>query len=198
MPIECETRRLRLRQWKLQYRRPFAALNADPVVMQYFAALKSAEESDAMAARCEQLIAQRQWGFWAAEVKDTSAFIGFVGLHIPQANLPISPCVEIGWRLAHQYWGYGFATEAAYGALAVGFDKLELPEIVAFTVPANRRSRAVMERLGMTIDEATFEHPDFPEGHILRTHCVYRVSRQNWLKLTERPRIKYTSGPRLT
>jgi RimJ/RimL family protein N-acetyltransferase len=181
MPIEFDTQRLVLRQWRATDRAPFAALNADPLVMTYFPAPLTREESDAMADRCERLIAERGWGAWAAEIKATGQFIGCVGLHIPRNDLPLSPCVEILWRLARAHWRLGLATEAARGALHIGFDVLQLPEILAFTVPSNSRSRAVMERLGMQMDAATFEHPGLPEGHALRTHCSYRLSRRSWL-----------------
>ena len=180
-PIEFETQRLLLRQWKAADRCPFVALNADPIVMTHFPAPMTREESDAMADRCERLIAERGWGAWASEIKATGEFIGFVGLHIPQDDLPVSPCVEILWRLAQAHWCQGFATEAARGALRIGFEVLRLPEIVSFTVPSNTRSRAVMERLGMQMDAATFEHPGVPNGHALRTHCNYRLSRERWL-----------------
>ena len=180
-PIEFETQRLLLRQWRAADRKPFAALNADPIVMAHFPALLTREESDAVADRCERLIAERGWGAWACEIKSTGEFIGFVGLHIPRDDLPVSPCVEILWRLAYAHWSQGFATEAARSALRVGFEVLRLPEIVSFTVPSNSRSRAVMERLGMQMDAATFEHPGVPEGHVLRTHCNYRLSRDGWI-----------------
>jgi RimJ/RimL family protein N-acetyltransferase len=179
-PIEFETRRLLLRQWRAADREPLAALNADPIVMAHFPAPLTREESDAMADRCERLIADRRWGVWATEIKATGEFIGVVGLHIPREDLPISPCVEILWRLAQAHWSKGFATEAAQGALRIGFEVLRLPEIVSYTVPSNTRSRAVMKRLGMQMDAATFEHPGVPEGHILRTLCNYRLSRDSW------------------
>lgn len=181
IPIEFETPRLRLRQWRLADRDPFAALNADPLVMAHFPATLTREQSDALADRCERLIAERTWGAWASEIKATGEFIGYVGLHIPRDDLPLSPCVEILWRLARAHWGHGFATEAARGALRIGFEVLSLPEIVSFTVPANTRSRAVMERLGMQPDAATFEHPGVPVGHALRTHVSYRLSRTQWM-----------------
>lgn len=148
--------------------------------MEFFPKPLSRLESDAMADRCEALIAERGWGFWALEIRATGAFIGFVGLHIPSTTLPISPCVEIGWRLARSYWGKGYATEAARAALQVGFERLALQEIVSFTTVHNRRSRAVMERLHMVRDEETFDHPDVPEESGLREHCLYRISRECW------------------
>lgn len=173
--IEIETDRLRLRQWLPTDRKPFAALNSDSRVMEFFPSLLTCAESDAMADRCQSLIEERGWGFWAAECKATREFIGFVGLHTPSAELPFSPCVEVGWRLAFQHWGKGFATEAASEALRVGFQLLHLREIVSFTTLGNRRSRAVMERLGMR-ESGIFEHPHVQESSGLRQHCLYRLS----------------------
>jgi RimJ/RimL family protein N-acetyltransferase len=173
--IEFETERLRLRQWKPADHAPFAALNADPKVMEFFPSPLTRIESDAMANRCQLLIEERVWGFWATESKVTQEFIGFVGLHIPSAELPFSPCVEVGWRLAVNHWGKGFASEAAKGALHVGFQLLGLREIVSFTTLRNLRSRAVMERLGMR-ESCTFEHPKVSQGSGLRTHCLYRLT----------------------
>jgi RimJ/RimL family protein N-acetyltransferase len=173
--IELETERLRLRQWKLSDREPFAALNADSKVMEFFPSPLTRTESDALAQYCQSLINERGWGFWAAELKNTQEFIGFVGLHTLSAELPFSPCVEIGWRLALQHWGKGFATEAATETLRIGFEVLGLQEIVSFTALCNYRSRAVMERLCMR-ESGTFEHPHVPASSHLRQHCLYRLS----------------------
>lgn len=181
--IEFETERLRLRQWLPADREPFAALNADPRVMEFFPATLDRTASNAMADRCEALIVGRGWGFWATEIKECGQFIGFVGLHVPAPELPFSPCVEIGWRLAFQYWGRGFASEAAKGALRVGFELLNVPEIVSFTAVHNLRSRAVMERLGMQETKDTFEHPHVPVGNALRLHCLYRLSQERWRRI---------------
>lgn len=175
--IEVETERLWLRQWRLTDREPFAALNADPRVMAFFPSPLTRAESDAMADRCQLLIEERGWGFWAAECKSSHEFVGFVGLHVPSAELPFSPCVEVGWRLAFQHWGKGFASEAAKEALRVGFHSLGLKEIVSFAAVGNLRSRAVMERLGMR-ESGTFEHPQVPEALGLRRHCLYRLAQE--------------------
>lgn len=172
--IEFETPRLRLRQWRSQDFASFAAMNADPNVMEYFPAPLTQQESDAMAQRCQTLIAERGWGLWAVETSNTP-FIGFVGLHVPASELPCSPCVEIGWRLAHAHWGKGYATEAAQGALNVGFAQLNLQQIVSFTSIHNGRSQAVMQRIGMTRDTETFLHPNVTDGHWLQEHCLYRI-----------------------
>src|SRR3954470_21139338 len=145
-PIEFETPRLRLRQWRESDREPFAAMNADPVVMEFFPAVQSRAGSDASIDMWQAQFAERGWSNWAAELRSTGEFIGFVGLSVPRRLLPFSPCVEIGWRLARAHWGQGFATEAAAAALRVGFEQIALDDIVSFTSVLNVRSRAVMER----------------------------------------------------
>ena len=170
------TERLVLRPWRPADRAPFAALNADPAVMEHFPAPLTREESDAMIARAEAHLDQHGFGPWAVEVRGGAPVIGFVGLVVPRFTAHFTPCVEIGWRLARAHWGHGYATEAARAALAFGFGTVGLAEIVSFTVPANVRSIAVMERLGMTRDPAgDFEHPNLPEGHPLRRHVLYRI-----------------------
>ncbi|MCY7368583.1 MAG: GNAT family N-acetyltransferase [Chamaesiphon sp.] len=178
--IELETERLRLRQWIESDRSPFAMLNADPRVMEFLPSRLDRATSDAMIDRLQTKIIEKGWGFWAVESKQDNQFIGFVGLEVPRADLPFLPCVEIGWRLAFEYWGKGYATEAAKAALKVGFDRLELPEIVSFTAINNHRSSAVMERLGMSREAETFEHPSLTVGHPLREHDLYRLSREKW------------------
>ncbi|WP_093442048.1 GNAT family N-acetyltransferase [Variovorax sp. 770b2] len=179
--IEFETPRLRLRQWRESDLAPFAAMAADPQVMEFLLPLPTRADSDAMVERGRARIAENGWGFWAVEHKATGEFIGFTGLNAPVATLPFSPCVEIGWRFARHTWGQGFATEAARGALQVGFDQLGLDEIVAFTAVGNLRSAAVMERIGMHEDIAgAFDHPLVPEGHPLRRHRLYRLGRAAW------------------
>jgi RimJ/RimL family protein N-acetyltransferase len=178
--IEFETGRLRLRQWRLSDRQPFAELNADPRVMEHFPATLERTASDAMADRCASLIAERGWGLWAAEDRTTGEFIGFIGLHVPVPALPFSPCVEVGWRLAFAHWGKGYATEGAMGAFDVGFNMLGLAEILSFTTVRNFRSRAVMERLGMQRVPGTFDHPALVAGSPLAAHCLYRVSCERW------------------
>lgn len=179
--IEVETERLYLRQWRAADREPFAVLNADIRVTEFLPSALDRAASDAMADRLESLIAERGWGLWAVETKQHGRFIGFVGLHIPAPGLPFSPCVEVGWRLAFEYWGKGYASEAARHSLRIGFERLDLSEIVAFTAFSNVRSRALMERLGMQPD-GSFEHPRIPEGNPLRPHYLYRLSREHWLK----------------
>jgi RimJ/RimL family protein N-acetyltransferase len=182
--IELETPRLRLRQWRDSDLEPFAQLNADPEVMEFFPRRLDRETSDAVARRLRDAIAERGWGLWAAEQRASGQFIGFIGLQPPAAQLPFSPCVEIGWRLARAYWGKGYATEGARECLRAGFEQIGLQEIVSFTALGNRRSRAVMERLGMVEDAAgAFEHPSVPDGRPVRAHCLYRLGRERWSRL---------------
>ena len=178
--IEIETPRLRLRRWLDADRAPFAALNADPAVMEYFPALQDRKSSDAAIDAWSDQLDRRGWSNWAAERRDSGAFIGFVGITVPKRALPFSPCVEIGWRLAREQWGQGFASEGARHVLQAGFERFGLDEIVSFTALLNTRSRAVMERIGMRNADADFEHPALPEGHRLRPHCLYRLSRVDW------------------
>ena len=179
--IEFETPRLRLRQWRESDRAPFAALVADPQVMEFLLPVPTRADSDAMVSRIEARIAENGWGFWAVEHKDSGEFAGFTGLNVPLATLPFSPCVEIGWRFARKWWGQGLASEAARGALQVGFDRLGLDEVVAFTAAGNLRSAAVMNRIGMHEDVAgAFDHPLVPEGHALQRHRLYRIGRAAW------------------
>lgn len=185
-----ETPRLRLRQWTDADKAPFAKLNGDARVMEYFPDTLSRAESDEMVERLSGAIAQRGWGFWAVEVKNKHPFIGMVGLNIPRTQLPFSPCVEVGWRLDAPYWGHGYATEAAQAAVAFGFETLGLDEIVSFTALVNGRSQAVMERLGMQRDRTaspaenrtTFNYPGLA-GSPLEEHCLYRLSQNRWQTL---------------
>lgn len=170
------TDRLILRRWRDSDREPFARLNADPRVMEFFPKPLSTEESNAGVDRVEAHFEKHGFGLYAAERIEDGAFIGFIGLAIPGFTAPFTPCVEIAWRLAAEYWGQGYATEGARAAVWHAFEELGLKELVSFTVPANVRSRRVMEKLGMTRSAAEdFDHPDIPEGHPLRRHVLYRL-----------------------
>lgn len=172
------TDRLLLRRWRPEDREPFSAINADPEVMQFMPAVLSRERSDALADRVEAHFAVEGFGPWAVEVVGDRDFIGYVGLLAVSFDAHFTPAVEIVWRLAAEQWGRGYATEAAAAALEHGFECLGLEEIVSFAVPANTRSRAVMERIGMVRDEmGDFDHPSLPAGSPLRRHVLYRKTR---------------------
>lgn len=178
---EVRTARLVLRGWSDHDRELFAAMNADPRVMEYFTQLLTRAESDAFVDQMERTWTERGYGLWAVERRDLSRFIGFVGLWPAEFDAPFTPAVEVGWRLAAQDWGHGFATEAAREALRHGFVGLGLDEIVSMTTARNLRSQRVMRRLGMTRDAIDdFEHPRVPAGHPLRPHVLYRLPRGQW------------------
>ena len=179
------TERLVLRPWRQSDLAPFAALNADPVVMEHFPETATPAQADALAVDIREDMAERGFGWWAAEVPGVASFIGFIGLSVPDFGAHFLPpgkrVVEVGWRLARAFWGRGYATEGARECLRFGFDDLRLPEIVSFTATQNARSRAVMERLGMVHDPADdFDHPKLPPGHHLGRHVLYRLAREQW------------------
>ena len=181
-----ETDRLLLREFLDRDRAPFAALNADPRVMEHFPDVLGRERSDELVDGIRQRWAEDGLGLWAVERRDNGAFLGFTGLAPPRFEAAFTPCVEIGWRLAVDAWGHGFATEAARASLRFGFEERDLDEILSWTVPANVRSRAVMERIGMTHDPADdFDHPNIAVGSPLRRHVLYRLSRERWLAAQE-------------
>lgn len=178
--IAAETDRLLLRQWREADKAAFAAMNADPVVMEFFPSTLSREKSDRLADQLAAYFISDGMTFWAVDEKASGELIGFVGL-VPVTDLPFAPAVEIGWRLRRESWGKGYASEAARAALAVGFGQLGLDEIVSFAVVGNMRSRSVMERIGMVHDRGgDFDHPALPEGHGFRRHVLYRIGREAW------------------
>ena len=178
---ELRTPRLLLRRPGEADREPLAALDADPVVMEHFPAPLTRVESDAFLERMRAQWDAEGWGMWAVERRDTGALIGITGLAPVRFAAPFRPLREVGWRLAAEHWGRGFATEAATAALDEAFGVLGWDEVVSFTAVGNTRSRAVMERLGMTRDPAEdFDHPALPEGHRLRRHVLHRVTATAW------------------
>lgn len=175
---QLQTDRLLLRRWKQEDRVPFFQLNSDPAVCEFLPKLLTREESDSFADRIEQHFDLHGFGLWAVEVPQVAPFIGFVGLSTPRFDAHFTPCTEIAWRLSADHWGQGYATEAATAALQYGFSKRNLTEIVSLTVPANVRSRRVMERIGMQRNPADdFDHPLLSAGHRLRRHVLYRSRR---------------------
>jgi RimJ/RimL family protein N-acetyltransferase len=180
--IEPSTSRLLLRQWRQRDRSPFAALNADPLVMEHFPALLTRDQSDAVVDRCAEQIQRNGYGLWAVEVRTSGEFIGFVGLAVPAWEAAFTPCTEIGWRLARSAWGQGYATEAARAALATAFGGVGLDDVVSFTTTRNLPSQRVMQRIAMTRDPSEdFNHPRVTDGP-LRRHVLYRISRGDWVR----------------
>lgn len=178
-----KTKRLILRQWRQEDLEPLARMNADPQTMEFLGTPLTYEES------CERLnaytrhIEEHGWGLWAVSVPGVSDFIGWIGLWPIGFKTHFTPAIEVGWRLLPEFWGQGYATEGAKASLQYGFEILKLEEIVSITVPANRRSRSVMEKLGMHRDpKDDFDHPKLAEGHPLRRHVLYRKKRCEWGK----------------
>ena len=178
--IYLETDRLLLRDWIEDDFEPFAALNAHDTVMEHFPAPLSRAQSDGFAGRIQRSLDHDGFGLYAVEVKATGGFIGFVGLSRVGFEAAFTPAVEIGWRLAFDFWSHGFATEAAKACLAHGFARLGFHELVSFTTRGNKRSIAVMERIGMTRNPGDdFQCPSVPPGHRQRPHVLYRIENSN-------------------
>ena len=182
---ELHTPRLHLRRWCDDDLEEFAALNADPEVCEFLPSTLDRAASDAMVERIEAHHDLHGFGLWCVDVPDEGC-VGFVGLAIPAFEAPFLPAAEVGWRLARRAWGRAYATEGAVAVLDAAFGPIGLDEVISFTVPANLRSRAVMERLGLTHDPAEdFDHPRLPEGDPLRRHLLYRTDPARWA--TTRP-----------
>ncbi len=173
---DLRTERLLLRPWRESDRAPFAALNADPEVMEHFVAPLTHAESDGLVERIEAAFDEHGWGLWAVEVPGVSDFIGFIGLAIPDFDAAFTPCVEVGWRLAKEHWGRGYAPEGAREALRFAFGDLGLDEVLSFTSVGNAKSRRVMETIGMRHDPVDdFDHPLVPADHRISRHVLYRI-----------------------
>jgi RimJ/RimL family protein N-acetyltransferase len=179
-----ETRRLRLREWKKGDLAAFADLNAHPEVMTHFPSTLDRQQSDALVGRFSEHLNRHGYGFWAVEIREGAPFVGFLGLSNVSFEAHFTPSVEIGWRLAREAWGKGYAQEAARAVLRHAFDVLKLREVVSSTVPANIRSFTLMERIGMKRNASDdFEHPNLPRGHPLRHHILYRLDARQWSRM---------------
>ncbi len=183
--MTVRTERLLLRPWTQDDLEPFAHMNGDPKVMECFPAVKTRQESVDEMHRIREGLERYGWGLWAVSVIGGAPFIGFIGLHHVGFKAPFTPAVEIGWRLMHEHWGKGYATEGAKASLKYGFETIGLSEIVSFTAVQNTRSIAVMKKIGMHRNPADdFDHPRLPVGHRLRRHVLYRLKKEFWLLLT--------------
>lgn len=181
---QLQTPRLSLRMWREDDLEPFAALNADPDVMEHFPSAMTEADTAKMITWIEDHFHKYGFGLWAVEHKDSGKLVGFTGLAVPSFEAEFMPSVEVGWRLGKEHWGNGYATEAARAALEYGFSEANLEHIVSFTIPANTRSTRVMERLGMTHDPADdFDHPAMSAGSPLQRHVLYRMSATEWAEL---------------
>ncbi len=185
-PPTLKTARLILRRWQKADLEPFSQLNSDNKVMEYFPKTLTENETRSFIATVEMHFEREKCGLWVVELPETGEFAGFVGLSKPRFQAHFTPCIEVGWRLAHKHWGKGYAPEAAREALRDGFERLGLDEIVSFTARQNTKSIRVMEKIGMKTDPAEdFEHPSLLDGHHLRWHVLYRLNRNDWKAASE-------------
>ncbi|KQT32327.1 GCN5 family acetyltransferase [Sphingomonas sp. Leaf412] len=171
------TRRLILRRWRDADVAPFHAMGQDVEVMRYLGPPSTIERCRAIVAEQNAIADDYGRCFWAIERREDGVFLGFCGVEPGPAGTAIADLPEIGWRLARAAWGHGYATEAAQAALAAEWQR-GVNHVHAITVPANTRSRAVMERLGMAHDpDGDFDHPALAPGDPLRRHVLYRIAR---------------------
>ncbi len=188
-----ETERLILRIWKQDDLESFAQLNSDPNVMEYMPKCLNKAETETFHSRIQAHIQRHGFGLFACELKETNKFIGYVGLNIPSFEAHFTPCVEIGWRLSFDYWGKGYATEAARAVLSFAFENLALDEVVSFTVPNNLRSRKVMEKIGMKRDSKDdFHHPLLSKSDPLSLHVLYKLKKDDYAALLSTATSKTT------
>lgn len=177
--MKIETSRLILREWKESDVAPFAQLNQDPLVMEFFPKTLTHAESQSLVEKLIGRFKTDGFSFFAAELKETNTFIGFIGLNKPAFEAPFLPAIEIGWRLASRYWNKGLATEGARASLEFGFKELGLTEIVSFTAEINVKSRRIMEKIHMKQDlNGAFMHPLVSDESPLKKHVLYRIKDQ--------------------
>jgi len=172
-----ETERLFLRNWKDSDIPAFAAMNADPVVMEYFPKALDHSGTLEFVGRIRARFEKSGYGLYAAELKADSSFIGFIGFSVPSFESFFTPCVEIGWRLRREVWGRGLAPEGAGACLKYGFEELGFDSVCSFTSAANLKSIRVMEKIGL-VKEGEFDHPAIAPGSPLRRHVLYRITRE--------------------
>lgn len=178
--VHIETERLILRQWKDEDLPDFARMNSDPIVMEYFPRRLREEDTSNLVARFQKHFKKHGYGLYAVENKETNAFMGFVGLNNVDDKMPFAPAVEMAWRIDYEYWGQGYATEAAQAVLDHTFSELGLEEIVAFAVHDNTRAIHLMEKLGMKRDKkGDFKYPALRKDHPLGGFVLYRLSKKD-------------------
>lgn len=179
--MTIKTKRLILRPWQETDLEPFARLNADPRVMEFFPSIKTFEETSKEYEAILEHFKKHSYGWWAVSEINHSNFIGFIGLRYIDFPAAFTPAIEIAWRLAYEYWGKGYATEGANASLQYGFETLNFPEIISFTSTINIRSQAVMERIGMHHNpKDDFDHPKLSQEHRLCRHVLYRINKTDW------------------
>ena len=184
--MELETDRIILRQWQKSDLSVFAQINSSRLAMEHFPNPLTKSASDSLAAKLADEIASCGWGMWAAELKSTGAFIGFVGLSTPLTHFPFFPCVETGWRWHPNFWEAGYATEAGQMILESAFTSIGLNDVIAMTATANTRSETVMKRLGLKNTNNNFFHPNVPANSKVARHLLYRITQTEWENMNGR------------
>ena len=181
MAPALRTERLILRPWRDEDLPAFVAINAHPEVMEHNGGPRSRARSEDAAREVRQHFTDHGFGLWAVELPAVAPFIGFIGLAVSDLEVPFTPCIEIGWRLARAHWGRGYATEGARASLDFGFRELGLDQILSYTAALNLRSQRVMDKIGMVCNHAEdFDFPRVPEGHPHRRSVLYRITRERW------------------
>jgi RimJ/RimL family protein N-acetyltransferase len=169
-----QTERLTLRAWENKDLLACIEMNLDKEVMKYFLAVLTKEQSIEFYDRVQKHFLENGFGLYVVENTSTKEFLGYTGFMIANFEASFTPCVEIGWRFKKQYWGKGYATEAAKACLQYGFDTLGFDKIYSFTAIPNIKSENVMKRIGM-IKTGTFSHPKIDKEHILNLHVIYEI-----------------------
>lgn len=179
--VILKTERLILRPWRESDLEPFAKMNANPKIREFFISTQTPEQSNQSANIMAKEIESAGWGFWAVELPGVAPFIGCIGIRPVDFSAHFTPAVEIGWRLDEAYWGKGYAVEGAFIAMKYGFEILNLPQIVSFAATTNNRSRNIMDKLGMHREFGDdFDHPNFPPDHKHKRHVLYRIDKEEW------------------
>lgn len=178
---QLETPRLILREWTESDIEPFAKINSDPEVMKFLPQKLTTEESQLFIQKIKDHFKEYGFGVFACELRKQKKFIGYVGLSVPTFITDFTPCVEIGWRLAKEYWNQGYATEAATATLEYAFAKLDLHDVFSFTVPDNKASQKVMQKIGMTYIK-NFQHPRLSDDSWLKEHVLYKITKEEFCK----------------
>lgn len=174
-PYLFTSQHLGFRRWQKADLIPFASLNADPTVMEFFPRPFTQEETRRSILYFQQTYENKGYTFFPVDELNTGNFIGCIGLLDATFPADFTPCTEIGWRLASDYWGRGYATEGAKACLHYAWENLPLTEIFSFTAILNKRSERIMQKIGMQ-QVGTFLHPKVAAGHPLQAHVLYRIS----------------------
>lgn len=172
--IKIETERLYLRQWKNEDVVIIHALMQDPKVTYYLQKheLDRLSNLQMIAEKSKNNISEHGYGYFVCEHKATGDVIGIMGLNYIDLPAEHFPCYTVSWILKKDYWGKGFASEAAHALIQYGFEVLDSPKIYACTTWNNNASISVMRRLEMTFVH-NFDFPGFEKDDLFCNHVLY-------------------------